>query len=121
MSVGYLLDENLPRWWRPAFQRLQPQLPIRRVGEPGAPPFHTPDPAVLEWCEKNDSILLTNNRASMPQHLADHMARGRHVPGIFQVDPGRGIVGLAQDLAYIDGASLPNEYQDLIQHLPSIV
>jgi hypothetical protein len=26
---------------------------------------------------------VTNNRKSKPRHLADHLAGGRHVPGIF--------------------------------------
>lgn len=80
--------------------------------------MQSPDPLLLEWCERNNFILLTDNRKSMPQHLADHMAQGRHVPGIFVVDPTRNTDDLADELDLIDGASLPREYQDQIRYLP---
>lgn len=82
------------------------------------PPLAAPDPEILEWCERNDFILLTNNRSTMPGHLADHMAAGRHVPGVFPVSPRSHVIGLADDLALIAGASLPGEYRELILEMP---
>jgi hypothetical protein len=100
MNEGFLLDEQLPAWWRGVIRRLQPQLRI------------------LDWCEMNNYYLLTNNRSTMPGHLADHNARGRHVPGIFMVDPATSITDLANDLSLIEGAAFPGEYQDQFRHLP---
>jgi hypothetical protein len=54
----------------------------------------------------------------MPGHLAMHNAQGRHVLGIFLIDPTLSIAELANDLALIEGASLPDEYQDQIRFLP---
>ncbi|MEH1806448.1 hypothetical protein [Nostoc sp.] len=34
---------------------------------------------------------MTNNRKSMPGHLADHLASGRHIPGIFTIDANQSI------------------------------
>ncbi|HKI33060.1 MAG TPA: hypothetical protein VKA46_14510 [Gemmataceae bacterium] len=118
MNFGFLLDENLPVWWRPTITRLQPHLRVLCVGEPGVPPLRSPDPVLLAWCELNTSYLLTNNRRSMPGHLAAHNAQGHHVPGIFSVDPRLDITDLANELALIEGASLPDEYQDQIRNLP---
>jgi hypothetical protein len=115
-----LLDEHLPKWWHSAINRRKPHLRVWCVGEAGAPPLQSPDPLLLEWCETNDFILLTDNRKSMPQHLADHMAQDRHVPGIFVVDPRRNTDDLADELDVIEGASLPDEYQDQIRYLPII-
>jgi hypothetical protein len=118
MSWEFLLDEHLPPWWRSTIRRLQPQLTIWAIGDPGAPPRQSTDPLLLEWCEAHDCILLTNNRSTMPGHLTAHVAQGRHVPGIFIVDPALSINQVADALSLIHGASLPNEYQDQFRHLP---
>ncbi len=118
MSAGFLLDEQLPKWWRRAINRLQPALKLRQVGQAGAPPLQSADPLLLEWCETNDFYLLTNNRSTMPHHLGAHVAAGRHIPGIFVVDPRMDIADLSNDLALIDGASFPLEHQDQIKFLP---
>jgi hypothetical protein len=120
MIAGYLLDENLPRAWRGGIVRMEPAVVVWCVGDPSAPPLRSPDPVILGWCEAHQAILLTNNRESMPGHLADHVAQGRHVPGIFVVDPSLSIRQLARTLALIAGASLEDEYQDQIRYLPVI-
>jgi len=118
MSRGFLLDENLPVWWRGAIRRLQPHLRVWRLCDPGAPPRGTPDLLILQWCDASACLLLTNNRHSMPQHLAAHVAKGQHMPGIFIVDPAIDISDLTEQLSLIEGASLPHEYQDQIRYLP---
>ena len=53
------------------------------VGEPGElniPPLGSD---ILNWCELNGFIVVTNNRNSMPVHLAEHLAQNRYIPGIF--------------------------------------
>jgi hypothetical protein len=114
--IGFLLDEQLPKWWRRVI--LQEGLKAVGIGDPGAPPLQSPDPLILEWCQANDFLLLTNNRSSMPKHLADHVSQGRHVPGILVVDPGMSITEVVEELLLIAGASLPSEYQDQIRFLP---
>jgi hypothetical protein len=119
--TGFLLDENLPDWWLPAICARQPHLVVWKLGDGVAPPKRTPDPVILDWCETNDAILVTNNRTSMPRHLTDHMSGGRHIPGIFLVDQKLDIEVLALTLAHVFGASLPDEYLDQILYPPLIV
>jgi hypothetical protein len=88
---------------------------------PGHRPCNPPNPVILEWCEAHQFMLLTNNRKSMPGHLARHVAQDRHVPGILIVDPNTAIAAVAEDLALIAGASLENEFQDQIRYLPIAV
>jgi hypothetical protein len=118
MIVGYMLDEHLPRWWRREIVRQYPTVQISYVGDPHAPPLQSPDPVLLQWCEGNQVILLTNNRHTMPGHLADHVAQGRHIPGIFIVNAKWPIEALAEALALIAGASFADEYRDQIRYLP---
>jgi hypothetical protein len=83
VSIRYLLDENLANEYRTQLLARQPNLKVIKVGDDDAPAYGTKDPEILCWCEENDYILVTNNRRSMPVHLADHLAIGRHIPGIF--------------------------------------
>jgi hypothetical protein len=114
----FLLDEHLPPWWAAALMRSQPGLNLWHIGDPGAPPNGTLDPAILDWCESRNFILVTNNRHSMPGHLTDHLAAGRHVPGILVIDPWMTVAGLADELAVIAGAGRPEDIRDLILNLP---
>jgi Domain of unknown function (DUF5615) len=120
MTSAFLLDENLPAWWRGAINNDRPHLSVWRVGDPGAPPIQSPDPDILRWCEANNFILLTNNRGTMPGHLADHLAAGRHVPGIVVVSLGVDVHFLAELLDLIASASFPGEFEDQIRYLTSL-
>ncbi len=118
MIQGFLLDEHLPKWWRREIVRLAPGVQVWRVGDHGAPPLRSPDPILLEWCEVQGCVLLTDNRKSMPVHLADHVRQGRHLPGIFRVEARANVRKLASSLQMIVGASFEGEYQDQINHFP---
>ena len=54
----------------------------------------------------------------MPVHLTDHIHAGRHVPGIFILNPNLGLGQTIEELIFIAEASFDNEYQDQIVHLP---
>jgi hypothetical protein len=115
---SFLIDENLPPIIAGQIQRHEPQIQALAVGQPGAPAKSTLDPELLRWIEENDYLLVTNNRASIPGHLRDHLAAGRHVPGILVVSFPLDIGELIEELILIWGASLPDEYRDRIVYLP---
>jgi hypothetical protein len=116
--AGYLLDEHISHVLRRLLAEAEPAMQVHRVGDGIAPPLGTPDPDILLWIEERDLLLLTNNRASMPVHLAAHLRLGHHVPGIIQLpaDPDQGLV--VTDLILIWGAGLPEEFRDRITYLP---
>ncbi|MEH2303240.1 MAG: hypothetical protein V7K88_30795 [Nostoc sp.] len=68
-----------------------------------APPKATLDAEILIWCQTNGFILVTNNRKSMPGHLANHLASGCHVPGIFTIDTNQSIGQTVEELITIAG------------------
>ena len=80
--LRYLLDENVASLFRIELVRREPAVVVWKIGDPGLPPRGTLDPEILRWCEEQDFLLVTNNRKSMPEHLAAHLDAGRHVPGI---------------------------------------
>jgi hypothetical protein len=115
---GFLLDENVAPALQAALRRYAPGIIVYRVGEAPAPPLHTRDPEILIWIEEHDCILLTYNRSSMPVHLQDHLAAGRHILGIVQLDQLMAMGALINDILLIWGAGLPGEYADQIIYLP---
>jgi len=117
-SIKYLLDEHVNPRFRMALVRREPDLPVRRIGDIGVPPHQTSDPEILLWCEAQDFSLVTNNRASMPIHLRDHLAAGRHVPGIFILNSNMTMGETIDELILIWSASDSDEYADQLRYLP---
>ncbi|MBD1807813.1 DUF5615 family PIN-like protein [Microcoleus sp. FACHB-SPT15] len=118
MTLKYLLDENVDLIYQSQLQRRSPNVVVWAVGNPGTPPKSTLDPEILCWCEEYNCVLVTNNRKSMPVHLTDHIAEGRHVPGILILNPDLSIGQTLDELILIAEASFDDEYQDRIVHLP---
>jgi len=117
-TIQYLLDEHVDPRLRRALQRRAPEMVVWCVGDAGAPPLQTSDPDILRWCEANGFSLVTNNRASMPVHLRDHLADGWHILGIFTLDPDMTMGETVDELLLIWGASEAEEYLDQLRYLP---
>ncbi len=116
-ASGFLFDENLSPAIAAQLRRHAPEIPVLAVGQMGAPARGTLDPQILCWIEEHDYLLVTNNRTSMPGHLRDHLADGRHIPGILITPYPLNIGTLIEVLLLVWGASLPDEYRDQITHL----
>jgi hypothetical protein len=116
--IAFLLDENVDTAYQQQLRRHDASLTVWAVGDPGAPLKGTLDPEILHWCETHGFMLVTNNRASMPVHLAEHLAQGGHVPGIllFQAAESMGLI--LDNLLLIAAASLEEEFRDHIVYLP---
>ncbi len=117
-AIKYLPDEHVNPRLQKALQRQSHDRVVWRVGDPGAPALHSLDPEILVWCEAHDFSLVTNNRTSMPRHLHDHLAAGRHVPGIFILNPNMNMGETIEELTLIWGASESEEYADQLNYLP---
>ncbi len=118
MKPRFLLDEHVNRAIQRQLRRLDPQIKVLAIGDPGTPPVGTLDPDILGWLEENGYILVTENRSTMPVHLSDHFAAGRHIPGVFWIRPGVGIGRIIEELNLIWFASTAGEYQDRLLFIP---
>jgi len=67
--IRYLLDENMSHGVRDQLLYHEPTLRVLCIGDDMAPALGTPDPLILDWLEKNDYILISRNRKTMPAHL----------------------------------------------------
>src|SRR5947207_2636961 len=95
--------------YRASLLRYDPSLTIWTVGDPGVPARGTPDPDILLWCEASDFVLVTNNRRSMPVHLAEHLSAGRHVPGILVLRHRATVSAVLESLQLIVTAASPGD------------
>ena len=118
MPIRYLLDEHIAAVFREQLIHRKPDLTVWMIGDPGAPAKGASDPEILCWCEEQGFLLVTNNRKSMPRHLRDHLAAGRHVPGILTLNPDIARHDTIDELILIAEASFEAEFQDLILYLP---
>jgi hypothetical protein len=123
MPLRYLLDEHLRGGglWQAIQQHnalgLYP-LDAVRVGDPPDLPLGTRDPDILLWAEREGRILLSRDKGSLPQHLAQHLQAGHHSPGIFILRPGATIRELLAALALVAHAGNPIDYQDQMIYVP---
>jgi len=117
-AIRYLLDENVDPLYRRELLRREPTLVVWRIGDISVPPEGTLDPDILLWCEEHSFILVTNNRKSMPAHLRDHLAQGRHLPGILVMNDKMSIGETVDQLYLIWVASTGDEYLDRMVYLP---
>lgn len=117
MNLRFLLDENLSLRLKKAVQRHYPEIDILRVGDTDAPPLGTLDHDVLSYLETHQRVLLTDNRHSMPAHIADHLAAGGHHWGIFMVHKNRSIGRLVAEIHLYWSASEAEEWIDRVEWL----
>lgn len=118
MTRKYLLDENVSPVYQTQLLQRSSSLVVLVVGDTDAPSKGTLDPEILCWCEEHNFVLVTNNRSSMPIHLADHIAQGLHIPGILILNANLSMGQNIDELILIAEASFDDEYQDRIDFLP---
>jgi len=115
----FLLDENMPhRAIRRLLDLREPGIHVWFVGQDEAPVLGTKDPELLTWIEKHDCLLVTRNRASMPKHLRDHLAAGRHIPGVLICPTSLNDWQIADEMQLVWQAMRPDEYADQMVYLP---
>ncbi|MEM9904912.1 MAG: hypothetical protein AAF921_07810 [Cyanobacteria bacterium P01_D01_bin.44] len=112
------MDENVDILYAQQLNKQLPEITLLKVGDLDTPPKGTLDPDILIWCEEQNFVLVTNNRASMPVHLKDHLAKGRHIPGIITLGPRLTIGENLAELLLIAQGSFEDDYRDQIINLP---
>lgn len=118
MKPRFLLDEHINRSIQRQLRRIDFEIDVLAIGDLGAPALGTSDPEILIWLEEHNYILVTENRSTIPVHLSDHFARGRHIPGVLWVRPNVGIGRLIEALHLIWAASDAEEYYDRAIFIP---
>lgn len=111
-----LADENFNGDIVRGLSLRQSNLDIVRVQDVGL--AGADDPAILAWSAENDYILLTHDRATIPDYAYERMAAGERLVDVFILND-RFSVGLAiQEILLMIACSEQAEWTGRVVHLP---
>jgi hypothetical protein len=122
MPLRFLLDENLRgALWAAILQHnatgVHP-LDALRVGDPLDLPLGTADPDNLLWAERENRLLITQDKNTMPGYLHQHLQAGHHSPGVLLLRPACSLPDVVDFLVLVAYASDPLHWQDQVQYIP---
>lgn len=117
-QIRFLFDEDTDPILIDALLRRAPDVDTLRTGEEGAPPWGTLDPEVLLLAESQERMLVSNDKQTMPKHLADHFAAGRHTHGVALLRQGFALSALVEDLLILWSATEAEDWIDGTIYLP---
>lgn len=120
--LTFVLDENVPRRvWR-AIQRHNlrgsERLDVVRVGEVEDLPYSTDDAALLKWAERENRILISSDKRTLPVELKRHLQSGNTSPGILMLRSSTPVAVVIEWLILIAHVSEPHEWRDRIEYFP---
>jgi predicted nuclease of predicted toxin-antitoxin system len=111
-----LSDENFNGDIVRGLLRRRSDLDIVRVQDVGL--LEADDPLILEWAATQGRILLTHDRATVPDFAYERVAAGQPMPGAFVVDNLMPIGHAIDELLLLAECSLPGEWDNRVLYLP---
>jgi predicted nuclease of predicted toxin-antitoxin system len=94
----------------------QPDLDLVRVQDVGL--RKVDDPAILAWTVLNGRILLTHDRATMPDFAYTRLVAGEPMAGMFVVNDRMPIRQAVDELILLNECSEQEEWQGVVLYLP---
>jgi predicted nuclease of predicted toxin-antitoxin system len=94
----------------------RPDLDLVRVQDVGLE--GKDDPAVLAWAAENGRILLTHDRATMPDFAYARVAAGLPMPGVFVLNDRLAVSTAIDELLLVDACTEQVEWVGLVVYLP---
>ena len=111
-----LADENFNGDIVRALLLRQPDLDIVRVPDVGLTGVDDPD--ILAWAAANDRIVLTHDRATLPDYAFERLAAGEKMPGVFILNDRFPIGEATREILLIVAVSEQPEWSDRVVYLP---
>ena len=93
-----------------------PNIDLIRVQDVGL--AKADDPSILEWAAEHNRIVLTHDRATMPDFAFNRVIAGQQMPGLFVLSDRISIQQLIEELSLIDECSDHEEWSNLVVYLP---
>jgi len=94
----------------------QPNLDLIRVQDVGLQ--EADDPVILAWAAINERILLTHDRATMPDFAYNCLVEGKRMAGMFVVNDRMPIRQAINELLLLVDCSEQAEWQGVVLYLP---
>lgn len=93
-----------------------PTLDLCRVQDVGLE--EADDPAILVWAAADNRILLTHDRATVPDFAYARVVTGQPMPGVFVVHNRMAVRQVIEELLLMDTCSEQVEWVGLVVYLP---
>jgi len=93
-------------------------LDVERVGDVADLPLGRSDERILKWAEREGRILLSEDKRTLPVHLATHLRSGRSSPGIFLIHPSARISDIIDFLLMVAGDPSIHAWRDSCARIP---
>jgi len=93
-----------------------PNIDLIRVQDVGL--AAADDPPILEWAAVHNRVVLTHDRATMPDFAFDRIVAGQQMPGVFVLNERMPIRQAIEELLLIDECSEQEEWNNLVVYLP---
>jgi predicted nuclease of predicted toxin-antitoxin system len=96
--------------------RRRPEIDLVRVQDVGLE--KADDPAILEWAAASNRILLTHDRANMPDFAYKRLAAEQPMLGVFVLNDRIAVRQAIEELLVVDACSEQTEWAGLVVYLP---
>lgn len=114
--LRFLSDENLNGDIIRGLLLRNPHLDLLRVQDVGL--LEADDPEVLAWAAENNRILLTHDRATMPDFAYERILAQQEMPGMLVVNDSTPIRHMIDELLLLNECSMQEEWSGLVLYLP---
>ena len=114
--LRFLVDENFNGDILRGLLRRRPDMELVRVQDVGL--SQADDPVILEWAAVHHRILLTHDRATVPDYAYQRVTAEQPMPGVFVVNDRLSLRQAIDEILLLYECSEPDEWNHLIVYLP---
>jgi predicted nuclease of predicted toxin-antitoxin system len=114
--IKFLSDENFDGDIVRGLRRQHPELDLVRVQDVEL--SSTPDTVILSWAAKEDRVLLTHDRDTMPNFAYARVRAGEPMPGVFLVSDQMPKGAAIEQLWLAVECLLPEDCKNLVTYFP---
>jgi len=114
--LRYLADENFHGDVVTGLLTRCPTLDLLRVQDVGL--LQAEDPEILAWSAEQQRIVLTRDRATMPDFAFARIASGELMSGLFVMRVRLSVARAIDELLALDDLSQPEDWDGQVVHIP---
>ena len=94
----------------------QPDLDLIRIQDVGL--IEADDPRILRWAAEHDRIVLTHDKATMPDFAYERLTKKAPMSGLFIINDRMPIRQAIDELLLINASSEQTEWLGFVLYLP---
>jgi hypothetical protein len=111
-----LADENFSGDVIRGLLRIRPDIDLVRVQDAGL--RSADDAAVLEWAALNNRIVVSHDRATLPDFAYARLVGGLAMPGVFIFNTSMPIRQIIDELLVVHDESTPEDWVGIVLYFP---